>query len=244
MIAGQIVVETAGADIGGSADSRSPQGRPGSATDGQPTRQQTWPPIYRLGGKRALDLALVLLALPVVLPLLIVLALLVARDGHSPFFLQQRLGSDGRSFRIFKLRTMVPDAEGALKSILATDPVAAAEWRRKQKLRNDPRITPLGHVLRSTSLDELPQLLNVLLGHMSLVGPRPMMPAQRKLYPGTAYFRARPGITGLWQVADRNDNTFASRADFDARYVETMSVGLDLRTLARTVAVVFRRTGC
>lgn len=199
---------------------------------------------YRRGAKRLLDLLLVvMLALPV-LAVLLPLVALVMLDGHSPFFVQERLGRGGRVFRMVKLRTMVPDAERVLADTLSADPAARAEWERHQKLRRDPRITPVGALLRRTSLDELPQLANVALGHMSMVGPRPMMPCQRSLYPGTEYFEMRPGVTGFWQVSARNASSFAERAAFDRRYHAELSLGTDLRVMWQTVGVVANATGC
>jgi lipopolysaccharide/colanic/teichoic acid biosynthesis glycosyltransferase len=201
--------------------------------------------LYGLVGKRFLDCLFILIALPVVLPVVMVLALLVALDGGSAFYWQQRVGRNGRAFRIMKLRTMVPDADKTLEAHLNANPAARREWDHKQKLSDDPRITEIGHFLRSTSLDELPQLWNVLKGEMSLVGPRPMMLDQARIYPDMAcYTQMRPGITGLWQVADRNDSGFADRAAFDAAYLKSMSLFTDMRILLRTVGVVIRRTGC
>ena len=200
--------------------------------------------IYRGLGKRALDVCVVLMgALPVVLVTL-VLALLVAMDGKSPFFLQKRVGRNGRVFHMWKLRSMVADAEGRLEAHLASDPAAREEWNRNQKLRNDPRITKVGRILRKTSLDELPQLWNVLRGDMSLVGPRPMLVSQQELYPGTAYYALRPGITGFWQISVRNESTFAERATFDTDYLRQLSLRADLAVLAKTVRVVMHGTGC
>jgi lipopolysaccharide/colanic/teichoic acid biosynthesis glycosyltransferase len=199
--------------------------------------------IYCGALKRVLDLAVVLLSLPVVLPVVLVLAVLVAIDGGSPFYWSERVGRGGRVFRMLKLRTMVHGADGLLQDYLKSDPEAAAEWHSAQKLKCDPRITRFGRFLRKSSLDELPQLWNVLKGDMSLVGPRPMMPNQRRLYAGLAYYALRPGVTGPWQVSDRNDATFAARADFDVNYARTLSLPNDLRLLARTVAVVLRGTG-
>jgi exopolysaccharide production protein ExoY len=199
--------------------------------------------FYRTWVKRGLDIGLILLSLPVVLPLILGLALLVMLDGHRPFYTQPRVGRNGRIFRFWKLRSMVHNAEARLSEHLAHDALARAEWDHAQKLKCDPRITRIGLVLRKTSLDELPQLWNVLKGDMSLVGPRPMMPEQQALYPGTAYYGLRPGITGSWQVTDRNESSFAARAEFDTSYEETLSLGNDLRILAATVAVVLRGTG-
>lgn len=199
--------------------------------------------FYRRFGKRALDLALVLAFLPIVVVVVAILAAMVATDGHNPFYSQVRVGRSGRLFRIWKLRTMVVDADEQLKHILASDPQAAVEWQATQKLRNDPRITWAGNFLRRASLDELPQLYNVLVGEMSLVGPRPMMPEQRSLYPGEEYYELAPGLTGLWQVSERNATTFEARAMYDAAYERALSLALDVRTLSRTVGVVLKRTG-
>jgi lipopolysaccharide/colanic/teichoic acid biosynthesis glycosyltransferase len=194
--------------------------------------------------KRVLDiLIIVLVALPASL-IVGIFAVLIAYDGHSPFYTQQRLGRNGRIFRIWKLRSMVPDADLKLEAYLADNPDARAEWDRTQKLRHDPRITPLGHFIRKVSIDELPQLWNVLLGEMSLVGPRPMMPCQQEIYPGTAYYALRPGITGYWQVSVRNESSFAQRAGFDTAYLRQLSLANDLRVLLKTVRVVTRGTGC
>jgi lipopolysaccharide/colanic/teichoic acid biosynthesis glycosyltransferase len=199
--------------------------------------------VYRNFGKRLLDIVFVVVALPIVLPVVAILAILIALDGHSPLYRQARLGRGGRVFTMWKLRTMVPDADAHLEAHLAGNPEARAEWDAYQKLAQDPRITPLGQVLRKTSLDELPQLWNVLKGDMSLVGPRPMLPEQRVLYPGTAYFELRPGVTGLWQISERNASTFAERAEFDALYARNLSLATDLRVLVATVGVVVRGTG-
>jgi len=199
--------------------------------------------LYRRFGKRALDLAAVVLTAPIIVPIVLLLALLVARDGGRPFFTQVRVGRDNREFRIFKLRTMVVDAEARLADHLASDAAAQAEWNAHQKLVDDPRITRMGRLLRRTSLDELPQLWNVFLGDMSLVGPRPMMLDQRALYPGSAYYQLRPGITGPWQVSDRNAVEFRSRAVFDQRYYHDVSLLTDMRLLFRTVRAVLRCTG-
>jgi lipopolysaccharide/colanic/teichoic acid biosynthesis glycosyltransferase len=138
---------------------------------------------------------------------------------------------------------MVPGADALLEYHLRKNPEARREWDETQKLKNDPRITRIGAFLRKSSLDELPQLWNVLRGEMSLVGPRPMMVDQRTLYPGTAYFDLRPGITGLWQISERNETSFAERAVFDNRYLASLSLSLDVSILLRTVSVVLRGTG-
>ena len=142
-----------------------------------------------------------------------------------------------------KLRSMVPDAEAQLQAYLEQNPQAREEWNRTQKLKSDPRITRVGRFLRRSSLDELPQLWNVLKGDMSLIGPRPMMIDQVKLYPGDAYFSLRPGITGPWQVSERNETEFADRARFDSGYLKELSFRTDLNILVRTFGVVMRCTG-
>lgn len=197
-----------------------------------------------LAYKRGIDVAITLLTSPLIVPIIGVLALLIRwLDGHSAFYCQPRLGKDGRQFNLWKLRTMVPNAEQRLELYLAADPAARAEWEETQKLVNDPRITSLGRFLRKYSLDELPQLLNVFRGDMSLVGPRPMMPHQFQFYPGSAYLSMRPGLTGLWQIGARNQSTFAERATYDARYASTISFATDLGILLKTPAVVFKGTG-
>lgn len=199
--------------------------------------------MYRVGVKRALDIVFVLLASPIVLLTIFILAAMIAAKGHAPFYQQDRLGRGGRIFTLWKLRTMVPDADIRLKEHLARNEAARREWDAFQKLKCDPRITSLGKFLRKTSLDELPQLWNVLKGDMSLVGPRPMMPEQRALYPGSAYYQLRPGVTGLWQVSDRNTSTFAQRAEFDGDYERKLSFAMDVKVLVATVGVVLRCTG-
>ena len=199
--------------------------------------------LYRNGGKRVFETLLVLMAAPVCLPIVLILALLIALDGHNPFFVQLRIGRNGRVFRIWKLRTMVKDAQNQLEDHLAQDPEAREQWERTQKLKQDPRITRMGRILRKTSLDELPQLLNVVNGTMALVGPRPMMVDQRHLYVGQTYRRLRPGITGLWQISARNESEFTARVRYDDEYYRTLSLRTDVRILARTVLVVLRGTG-
>lgn len=199
--------------------------------------------LYRNAFKRGLDLAAVIISLPVVLPIILCLAALVATGGGAPFYSQLRIGRGGRVYRMWKLRSMVKDADSALEGHLASNPRARAEWNSRQKLECDPRITQIGRLLRKSSLDELPQLWNVLRGEMSLVGPRPMMVEQQSLYSGDAYYRLRPGITGLWQVSHRNASTFADRARFDAEYDRTLSFSADVGLLLATVRVVLRGTG-
>lgn len=199
--------------------------------------------VYRSFVKRALDIALVMLAAPVAFTIIGLTALAVMLDGHSPFYTQQRVGKGGKTFRIWKLRTMVVDADRFLADYLARNPGAKLEWDATQKLKRDPRITKVGRVLRKLSIDELPQLFNVLNGTMSLVGPRPMMVNQKHLYHGTAYYNMRPGITGLWQVSDRNECEFVGRVGYDEEYYRELSFSTDLDILMKTVTVVLRGTG-
>lgn len=199
--------------------------------------------FYSAFSKRLLDIAIVILVLPVSSIIVLVLAALVSLDGHPPFFSQTRIGRGGRTFRIWKLRTMRPDADLALQRILDYDPAARAEWEKYQKLKKDPRVTRIGYLLRRTSLDEIPQLWNVLMGDMSLVGPRPLLPFQQSLYPGTAYFSLRPGITGIWQISQRRHASFVERVLYDDQYAANVSFATDMRILMRTFLIVMKRTG-
>lgn len=200
--------------------------------------------LYRSVMKRAFDVIAVLLASVPLLLTVCLLALLVRRDGGPAFYTQKRIGKDGKEFSILKLRTMVTNADEVMEQHLASDPAARAEWNHHQKLRNDPRITKTGNLLRRTSLDELPQLWNVLIGDMSIVGPRPMMLEQRVLYPGTEYYEMRPGVTGFWQISDRHETGFHERAQYDRDYFRQMSFKTDLKTIWQTVAVVLDAKGC
>lgn len=203
--------------------------------------------VYAGPGKRAFDLMILLVILPVVLPLMVVMLALSALGGGRPFYSQTRVGQDGRTFRCWKFRTMIPDADAALPKLLAENPGLAEEWARTQKLARDPRVTRVGALLRKTSLDELPQLWNVVNGTMSIVGPRPFTPEQRAMYPGglgaADYYLMRPGMTGLWQVSRRNRGSFAERAAYDTAYWTQIGPIMDLRILLRTVGVVLRGTG-
>lgn len=196
--------------------------------------------------KRLMDVVLVVVSSVVTVPICIVVALLIRLEGRGPiFYMQERIGLNGQKFRIFKFRTMVSDAERQLQDYLKNNADARREWRESQKLRRDPRITRIGRWLRKWSLDELPQVLNVLKGEMSLVGPRPMLENQVSVY-GTrikTYITMRPGLSGMWQVSGRNKTTFEERADFDSYYVTHWSIWLDLYILLRTIWVVARRDG-
>lgn len=202
---------------------------------------------WRMRFKRAFDIAFCLTAGLVILPFVGLLYVLIRLDSPGPaFFTQERLGKDGRPFRILKFRTMRSDAEARLRNLLAKDQNLATEWRKNQKLSDDPRITRVGVWLRKTSIDELPQLGNVLLGTMSLVGPRPIVPDEMKKYGNhyRTYAYVRPGLTGLWQISGRNTTNYARRVALDVAYVRNWSIYMDLWILARTVLEVFRLSGC
>lgn len=200
--------------------------------------------LYRHLGKRLMDVLFVLLTLPFSLTLIGICALALWREGGSPFYTQKRLGQNGKEFSILKLRTMVRDADKVLEAYLASDPELRQEWDALQKLRHDPRVTPVGRFLRMTSLDELPQLFNVLRGDMSLVGPRPMMPDQLAMYGEPKhYFALKPGITGLWQVSARNTAAFTYRNEVDGAYERSLTLNLDMTILFKTIGVVLRPTG-
>ena len=187
-----------------------------------------------------------LLLLLLVSPLMATVAWLIwRRDGAPVFFTHYRVGRDGKLFRCIKFRTMFRNAEQLLHDLLRDDANARGEWQRDQKLTHDPRITPVGQFLRRTSLDELPQLINVLRGEMNLVGPRPITVAELTRYGRVRwhYLCVNPGITGLWQVSGRNNLSYEERVEMDRRYVERRSAWLDLRILIKTVGVVAARDG-
>ncbi|MET0986212.1 MAG: sugar transferase [Steroidobacteraceae bacterium] len=179
-------------------------------------------------------------------PLMAILAFLIwRRDGAPVLYAHYRVGYEGKLFRCMKFRTMLRNSEHVLADLLRNDPQARAEWARDQKLANDPRTTRVGRFLRRSSLDELPQLLNVLRGEMNLVGPRPITVAELTRYGGLRwhYLSVRPGITGLWQVSGRNNTTYDERVALDRRYVEQRSWWFDLGILLKTVRVVVMREG-
>lgn len=195
--------------------------------------------------KRALDVILSLILLPAFLVMIALLYIPTRLDGGPGFFGHLRIGKDGRSFRCWKLRTMVPDAEARLKQYLDENPEAAREWAESFKLRHDPRVTRLGRILRATSLDELPQIWNVLAGDMSLVGPRPVTVKELENYGDkvAAYKALRPGVTGVWQVSGRNDVSYDARVRMDAEYGATASLWGDIRLILKTAVVMLRKTG-
>lgn len=196
-------------------------------------------------GKRLMDITLASMILLMTLPLFITIALIQAFDDGPLFYGQRRIGLGGSMFRCWKFRTMVPNAEAALKDILERDAEARAEWARYEKLRNDPRITRIGKFLRRTSLDELPQLFNVLSGEMSLVGPRPMALHERDRWGHhyRLYKRVRPGVTGPWQIRHRTDSDYETRISCLNQYVEEWSILKDLVYIVLTIKVPFSGIG-
>jgi exopolysaccharide production protein ExoY len=178
-------------------------------------------------------------------PLMMLLAWVIRRDGGPAMFVHYRVGCGGRLFRCIKFRTMRPDAERALREVLERNPELLAEWNRDQKLKHDPRVTAVGRWVRRSSLDELPQLFNVLRGEMALVGPRPVTPAELRRY-GAArwhYLSVLPGMTGLWQVSGRNSTSYERRVELDQLYVKKRSAWLDCKILAKTVVVLLTGEG-
>ena len=196
--------------------------------------------------KRALDMLGAGIGLVLLAPFFLIVALMVRADGGPAFFAHQRVGRGGKLFGCLKFRSMVVDSQTRLEALLASDPAARAEWEATRKLKNDPRITRIGRFLRSTSLDELPQLINVLRGEMSLVGPRPVQEAEIDRYYGASaahYMAVRPGITGLWQVSGRSETSYESRVALDVSYVSRPSLLADFSILLRTPVAVLSRRG-
>tara|TARA_R110000787_G_scaffold72118_1_gene160693 strand:+ start:15264 stop:15896 length:633 start_codon:yes stop_codon:yes gene_type:complete len=196
--------------------------------------------------KRLVDIVVAGVALLFVAPLILCIALLIRlQDGSRAFYSQKRYGLNGETFSCFKLRSMVPDAREQLEFLLATDPSARAEWDETQKLTNDPRITALGNFIRKTSIDELPQLYNVLRGDMSLVGPRPIVESEIVRYGDSFrhYCSVRPGITGLWQVSGRSDTTYPERVATDVEYVRSRSFWGDIKIMFMTIPAVLISKG-
>lgn len=203
-------------------------------------------PVVGGAAKRAADIALALTGLIMLAPLLILIALAVRTTSRGPvFFGHRRIGAGGRVFRCWKFRSMVKNGDEVLERYLTRHPEARAEWDATRKLKNDIRITRIGRVLRDFSLDELPQLVNVLRGEMSLVGPRPVVADELALYGSDAryYLAARPGITGLWQVSGRSDVSYEARVAFDKAYVLGWSALGDLRIILKTIPAALAARG-
>lgn len=196
--------------------------------------------------KRGLDLLLVVALLPILLPLCAAIALCVRLSSHGPtFFPHRRIRRHGAFFSMWKFRTMCVNSTEVLENYLREHPEARAEWKKNHKLKRDPRVTPVGNFLRRTSLDELPQLWNVLSGTMSLVGPRPIVAAEVEKYGDffVDYCAVKPGITGLWQVSGRSRTSYAQRVQLDHRYARQWSLSIDLLILVRTLHSVVNQDG-
>jgi exopolysaccharide production protein ExoY len=195
---------------------------------------------------RMLDIAISLTLIVVLAPLLALVAALIYFSDPGPvIFGHMRVGRGGRAFKCLKFRSMVTDAQQRLATLLATDPAARAEWARDHKLKSDPRITGIGSFLRQSSLDELPQLFNVLRGEMSLVGPRPIVIDEISRYRRyfNDYCQVRPGVTGLWQVSGRNDVSYRRRVAMDVSYVRSQTLALNMKILLMTVPSVLKSRG-
>ena len=223
--------------------------KPETAPDGQLMRYPIDTTVSSpVGGvlKRGFDIGIAIFALLMLFPLVGLVALIVKLwDGGPAFYRHPRIGQNGRTFSCWKFRTMVVDSDDVLRRHLVANPDAAQEWERTRKLRKDPRITSIGLVLRKSSVDELPQLLNIIRGEMSIVGPRPIVSAEvRKYGPHIAdYLRARPGLTGEWQVSGRNDTDYETRVALDRTYVQNWSLRRDFLIIAKTVRVVVATRG-
>ncbi|MND81141.1 UDP-glucose:undecaprenyl-phosphate glucose-1-phosphate transferase [compost metagenome] len=195
--------------------------------------------------KRTFDIFGSLSIMLMLSPVLMFLAFMVSRDGGKPIYGHERVGHNGKKFKCLKFRSMVMNSKEVLEELLKNDPEALAEWNRDFKLKNDPRITKIGAFIRKTSLDELPQLWNVFIGEMSLVGPRPVIEDELERYAGDVdyYYMAKPGMTGLWQVSGRNDIDYDTRVYFDAWYVKNWALWNDIAILFKTISVVLKRDG-
>lgn len=197
--------------------------------------------------KRFFDIIGSIVGIAFLIPIVIVVKIfsLFAGDNNSIFFVQDRIGKGGKIFKMIKFRTMVPNADAILEEMLKNDKKIANEYNKYKKLNNDPRITKIGKLLRITSIDEFPQFINVFLGQMSLVGPRPYLPREKKDM-GNRYktiITVKPGLTGYWQVRGRNNTDFNDRLNLDVKYVKIKSLFLDLKILFKTFVIVFKRDG-
>jgi Undecaprenyl-phosphate galactose phosphotransferase WbaP len=195
--------------------------------------------------KRLFDTFVAALLLVLISPLMLLIAMALKIEGGSVLFAHQRIGKNGRKFYCYKFRSMVPNAEQQLQLILQQNPSLKEEWHKEHKLKDDPRVSKVGDFLRRTSLDELPQLFNVLKSEMSLVGPRPIVQDELQKYglEKSYYLMVRPGMTGLWQVSGRNNVDYETRVYLDAWYVKNWSLWYDLAILFKTIKVVFWRNG-
>ncbi len=201
-----------------------------------------------LGGrqKRSVDIIIAIISITALTPIMLLLTILILiLDGGPAVISHERIGRGGSKFGCLKFRTMSKNGEDVLRAYLEENPDAQKEWAQSQKLTNDPRVTKIGRVLRKTSLDELPQIFNILIGDMSFVGPRPIVYEEIKKY-GPAfldYRKTRPGLTGAWQISGRNDIAYADRVELDKSYVSNWSLGLDMRIILKTLPAVIKAKG-
>ena len=197
--------------------------------------------------KRFLDIILGLIGVILLIPITIIIwcANLLSKDNGPVFFVQERIGKNGELFKLFKYRSMVVNADDKLVKYLVDNEEAREEYRKYKKLKDDPRITPVGKIMRKASLDEFPQFINVLIGQMSMVGPRPYLPREVKDMKESfdEIIKVKPGLTGLWQVNGRNDTTFEDRLRIDKEYIEKRSFILDFKIFLRTFLKVFGKEG-
>ena len=197
--------------------------------------------------KRIFDIGFSIFAIAITLPITIPIAIIIKlTDGGSIIYGHERVGKGGKKFKVLKFRSMYMDADKKLKEILENDPKAKEEWEKTFKLKNDPRITPIGKFLRKTSLDELPQFINVLKGEMSVVGPRPVVEEELiKYYKDKAelYKSVKPGVTGYWQVEGRSDTDYDERIKMDEYYIKNQSFWLDLKIILKTIKVMITGKG-
>jgi exopolysaccharide production protein ExoY len=200
---------------------------------------------YQRGGKRCFDFVLALILLPIVAPMIAILCAANSMTGSGSFFGHRRIGKNGKPFVCWKIRTMALHSDAILNRHLSTNPAAAAEWHKTQKLSDDPRVTRFGRFLRCTSLDELPQIWNVLKGDMSFVGPRPITREELHHYATAAqqYRSVRPGITGTWQIYGRTNGCYKERVKMDATYCHSQSIRRDIILIAMTALIIFKATG-
>ena len=197
--------------------------------------------------KRIFDIVCGLIGLICLIPLTILVKIISVRRGDhkSIFYTQKRIGKNGREFKLYKFRSMVPNADEILEQTLKMDKVRAEEWKKYQKFEHDPRITKIGNILRKTSLDEVPQFINILKGDMSMIGPRPLVPGELDLHDGNheIYESVRPGITGWWACNGRSATTYAERLELEYYYVKNKSLWLDIKCVFKTISAVLTKKG-
>ncbi|EEY91617.1 undecaprenyl-phosphate galactose phosphotransferase [Acinetobacter junii SH205] len=195
--------------------------------------------------KRVFDLSFAIILFIVLLPLFLLFSIIVKVDGGSAFYGHERVGKNGQKFKCLKFRSMASNSQELLQNLLASDPISYEEWHSTYKLKNDPRVTRIGHFLRKSSLDEMPQLINIIKGEMSFVGPRPVTQDELTRYKDNViyYLAVTPGLTGLWQVSGRNDIDYETRVSLDTQYVKNWSFSQDLKILAKTFIIVILGKG-